>query len=496
MSKAEWFIKMSSGFNIAMAESNNKSKKRQLPDPSQEWTLALCKFLREQYQKLCEYYHGVAPSSTSPANPSANAIVTDEVPKQWHYYTQLARQLFESGLLDKHDFLLWLLELLEKIKSPDDSVLGIVVPLVLQYVDEFTQSEHLSRKLAYQCAKKLNLLVSDYTSGQMADSITDSVKEEKDTNKDTKNSTNATVNGVSPTVSPQKDSTSNSANISLNSVSNASNQNSSAQIMSCFKELMNCSHHRNVILGLSVMIQIITLECPTALIWLNFGDGKASTLHGSPLDFLPCEPSNLPMPPRTHNPYLRNELRKAEEQIRERSKMSEMHWFCDRWQQSPGSTVNRLLNVLDSLDRQCFDKVDTNNSLDTLYLKIFPPYSSNSVTTNKDSEKQSQSPSVVLAEDEPIVRLLCEWAVTTKRTGEHRALVVAKLLEKRQSELTADKDIEMSEESDSTAKRTQTFRFQTILTAMQRSVLQQKMPIMLTNLQILQSQHQFIKIYY
>lgn len=447
MFKAEWFIKMSSGFNIAMAESNNKSKKRQLPDPSQEWTIALCKFLREQYQKLCEFYHGVSPSPTTPANPAANAIVSDEVPKQWQYYTQLARQLFESGLLDKHDFLLWLLELLEKIKSPDDSVLGIVVPLVLQYVDEFTQSEHLSRKLVYQCAKKLNLLISDYSSGQSADSTTDQVKEEKEVNKDLKTSTNPTVNGVSPTVSPQKDSVS-SANTSMNSVSNGSNQSSSAQIMLCFNELMTCSHHRNVILGLSVMIQIITIECPTALIWLNLGDGKASTLQGSPLDFLPCEPSNLPMPPRPHNPYLRNELRKAEEQIRERSKMSETHWFCDRWQQTAGSTVNKLLTVLDSLDRQCFDKVEANNSLDTLYPKIFSSIGSNSTNASKEDES-SQSMSDILAEDEPIVRLLCEWAVTTKRTGEHRALVVAKLLEKRQSELTAEKDIEMSEESDS-----------------------------------------------
>ena len=37
--------------------------------------------------------------------------------------------------------------------------------------------------------------------------------------------------------------------------------------------------------------------------------------------------------------------------------------------------------------------------------------------------------------DEPVIQLLCEWAVSTKRTGEHRAIVVAKLLEKRQNEL-------------------------------------------------------------
>ena len=40
--------------------------------------------------------------------------------------------------------------------------------------------------------------------------------------------------------------------------------------------------------------------------------------------------------------------------------------------------------------------------------------------------------------DEPIVNLLCEWAVSTQRTGEHRAIVVAKLLEKRQNELSSE----------------------------------------------------------
>ncbi len=37
--------------------------------------------------------------------------------------------------------------------------------------------------------------------------------------------------------------------------------------------------------------------------------------------------------------------------------------------------------------------------------------------------------------DEPVIQLLCEWAVSTKRTGEYRAIVVAKLLEKRQNDL-------------------------------------------------------------
>ncbi|CAG2169792.1 unnamed protein product, partial [Oppiella nova] len=450
MFKAEWFVKMSAAHHLAISESNNKKSKRQLPDTSVEWTQALCKFLREQYQKMCEYYHGV---TATPTNPLTASVTTTgpRIPKQWRYYTQLARHLFDDGLLDKYDFLLWLLELLEKIKSPDDSVIGIVVPLVLQYVDEFTQSEQLSRKLAYQCAKKLSQLTADFSVDQPLEPSADTNSEDS---KNTSITSNTSVNGLN--------STANTANTSVtNAGTGAQNSSASSQLIACFNELTECSHHRNVILGLSVMIQIITLDCPSALIWLNVGDSKAATtLQGSPLDFLPCEPSNLPMPSRSHNQYLRNELRKAEEEIRQRSKMSEMHWSCDRWEQTPGTTVNKLLNVLDALDRQCFDKLDSNNSIDTLYTKIFTPFNTNATNnianqTNgnanngSNGENVGRNASQVMTEDEPIVRLLCEWAVSIKRTGEHRALVVAKLLEKRQTELTADKDIDLNEEMDS-----------------------------------------------
>lgn len=43
--------------------------------------------------------------------------------------------------------------------------------------------------------------------------------------------------------------------------------------------------------------------------------------------------------------------------------------------------------------------------------------------------------------DEAIVNLLLDWAVSTKRTGEHRAVVVAKLLEKYQNDLISDVSI-------------------------------------------------------
>lgn len=44
----------------------------------------------------------------------------------------------------------------------------------------------------------------------------------------------------------------------------------------------------------------------------------------------------------------------------------------------------------------------------------------------------------VAPNDEAVVTLLCEWAVSSKRSGKHRAMAVAKLLEKRQAEIEAE----------------------------------------------------------
>lgn len=37
--------------------------------------------------------------------------------KQWHYCSQLAKYMFEEGLLDRQEVLHWILDLLDKIKS-------------------------------------------------------------------------------------------------------------------------------------------------------------------------------------------------------------------------------------------------------------------------------------------------------------------------------------------------------------------------------------------
>lgn len=52
---------------------------------------------------------------------------------------------------------------------------------------------------------------------------------------------------------------------------------------------------------------------------------------------------------------------------------------------------------------------------------------------DKDCVSVQMSP-----DDDAVVTLLCEWAVCCKRSGRHRAMVVAKLLEKRQAEIEAE----------------------------------------------------------
>lgn len=40
--------------------------------------------------------------------------------------------------------------MLDKCKTCEDGLLKLVIPLILQYIEEFTQCEMLSRKLVFQ----------------------------------------------------------------------------------------------------------------------------------------------------------------------------------------------------------------------------------------------------------------------------------------------------------------------------------------------------------
>lgn len=308
--------------------------------------------------------------------------------KSWQYTTQLGYSLYEEGLLDKHEYLSWILDLLDKIKSMEDPMLKFILPLVMSFIDEFTKSEYLSRRLSHYACKKINL--------QLADHLNNHIHNQSQAN------------------SPSKSS-------------NDKNASSTNPLAAAFKDLLSCGHHKYVVLTLSAIIQIITIKCPTALIWNSINDSnKQSVFNGSPLDYLPCPPHILPMPKRPNNEEIRKKVKECENEISIRSIAIEQKWAFKANTNQPGIIMNKLLKVLDSLDRHQFDKVTNDNSLDTLYNKIFNDnfLELNNIQPN-DEQKLNSS----------VVKLLCEWAVTNKRFGQHRAFIVSRLLERRQNEL-------------------------------------------------------------
>ena len=72
-------------------------------------------------------------------------------------------------------------------------------------------------------------------------------------------------------------------------------------VFPALSEFKSCEQHRSLLIILCGIVQAITLKCPTALVWRNLktttgsqaGDAKVAMLKGSPLDVLPCAPSNL-----------------------------------------------------------------------------------------------------------------------------------------------------------------------------------------------------------
>lgn len=68
----------------------------------------------------------------------------------------------QEGLLDRQELLEWVVDAFVRWRgSEHDVVLRVVLPLPLQYLDEITQSEYLSRKLAHYSAVKLTQLCHD-----------------------------------------------------------------------------------------------------------------------------------------------------------------------------------------------------------------------------------------------------------------------------------------------------------------------------------------------
>ncbi|XP_049485620.1 mediator of RNA polymerase II transcription subunit 12-like protein isoform X14 [Panthera uncia] len=156
MVRATWLIKMTCAYYSAISEA--KIKKRQATDPNLEWTQISTRYLREQLAKISDFYHMASSTSDGPVPVPPDV---EQAMKQWEYNEKLAFHMFQEGMLEKHEYLTWILDVLEKIRPMDDDLLKLLLPLMLQYSDEFVQSAYLSRRLAYFCARRLALLLSD-----------------------------------------------------------------------------------------------------------------------------------------------------------------------------------------------------------------------------------------------------------------------------------------------------------------------------------------------
>ncbi|EHB15208.1 Mediator of RNA polymerase II transcription subunit 12-like protein [Heterocephalus glaber] len=364
MVRATWLIKMTCAYYSAISEA--KIKKRQPTDPNLEWTQISTRYLREQLAKISDFYHMASSTSDGPIPVPPDV---EQAMKQWEYNEKLAFHMFQEGMLEKHEYLTWILDVLEKIRPMDDDLLKLLLPLMLQYSDEFVQSAYLSRRLAYFCARRLSLLLSDSPNLLAAHS-------------------------PHMMIGPN--------NSSIGAPSPGPPGPGMSPMQLAFSDFLSCAQHGPLVYGLSCMLQTVTLCCPSALVWNYSTNENKSANPGSPLDLLQMAPSSLPMPGgnTAFNQQVRARIYEVEQQIKQRGRAVEVRWSFDKCQESTAEAQSKTPLI------KYGEKA--------LKLKVAP-------------------------NDEAVVMLLCEWAVSCKRSGKHRAMAVAKLLEKRQAEIEAER---------------------------------------------------------
>ena len=89
--RAVWYIKMKAAYDSAISEMNKTKKRPQHPDPSQDWTHALTRYLRDQLQEIL-------------TSSNDEVRVESSVPfKQWTYSLELCEHMYNQGLLGTYD---------------------------------------------------------------------------------------------------------------------------------------------------------------------------------------------------------------------------------------------------------------------------------------------------------------------------------------------------------------------------------------------------------
>ena len=324
------------------------------------------------------------------------------------YLWELSHVMYCQGLLDKQEFLQWMLEIVEKSRDPEEPMFRDLMQHLNKFQGEFVKNELLARKLSYQCCKKINIMMTD----------TDAWYANQEPNNPAYKDRVIMIPGSSSPLPHQ---------------------------LAALLELQRDKDwNRLTIMTLSGILHAVVLECPTALVWHPQPPDKAPTsLLGSPLDHLSAGevgPHILPSPLRADTADLRTRLKSMVGGIHDRAARVYEHWATsgppDQANSSEGA-VGKVLAVLEELDRFVFDRSDSSNCLDQLHSRLWPE-------PCPGAGVQGGVPTL-LPGDEAVVMTLCEWATTHNRSGEHRAFVAAKLLEMRQTDMLSP-DTQVEEE--------------------------------------------------
>lgn len=107
-----------------------------------EWTGTLLKFLKDQIPKLQEYYcqSEKLPPPNTPLTTLANSETEQKLAlRHWTYCCRLLKYMYEEGLIDRQEVLMWIIDLMEKYdkcktQPHDDGLLRLFLPLALQYL--------------------------------------------------------------------------------------------------------------------------------------------------------------------------------------------------------------------------------------------------------------------------------------------------------------------------------------------------------------------------
>lgn len=305
----------------------------------------------------------------------------------------------------------------------------------------FLQSELLCRRLAYFCCRRIANLFNEY-SNVFFEKIVKQIQQKHNFLK-------------SQATADRKSSLDMAKYILKNEVPLSS-------IKALFNKFVQCPMHRDQLIQLISIVHSIQLGCMQACLWNKVGDERIENpYNGSPLDYLPCPPSTLVYTydyigvSKQTRDYVRRELEKSELCIKRRSIQIETKWTTDRLKPaSIGIIQTKILDILETLDKNCYDISDINETIETLYSLIFSPislkrkknkklenfYDLDCVIDEQDKDEDNEDNQIKLdsdksLSDKEIIHLLCDWATTTQRSGIHRIFYAVFLIKKRQIEL-------------------------------------------------------------